>query len=336
MNRRGDVPSVAVWRGDSIESRHHVHVAVVDGSGAVIASAGDPSFVAFARSAVKPVQALPLIDDGVADAFGFTAEELAVCCASHSGEPVHVELARSILTKIGASTEDLACGPHMPFDDASSEALRSARTEPSRLHNNCSGKHAGMLALARHHGWSLEGYQEAGHPVQSRMLAEMSKWGGIDAASIETGIDGCGVVTFGLPVAALATMFAALAGATKRGDGAPARVIGAMLAHPYIVAGSKRMCTALMTESQGRVFAKVGAEGVYCAGVPSEGLGVALKVEDGALRAAEPALLQVLSTLGVLTDDDMAALSRWSRPEIRNTRGEVVGRIEAMIQLTAP
>lgn len=324
---------VMVWRGASIESRHTVHVAVVDARGELRCSAGDPAFMAFARSAVKPVQALPLIDDGVADRFGFTTAELAVCCASHSGEPQHVDLAASILRRIGAGAEALACGPHMPFDDDAADALRSAGREPSRLHNNCSGKHAGMLALARHHGWPLEGYHEATHPVQQRMLREMAQWGDVEATSIVTAVDGCGVVTFGMSVQSLARMFAALSVSTRRNEGAAARVIRAMLQHPEVVGGTHRMCTALMRASGGRIFAKVGAEGVYCAGIPGAELGVALKVQDGSQRAAEPALLEVLRMLGVLGDHELAELDSWARPRIRNTRGEVVGRVEPDIEL---
>ncbi len=324
---------VRVWRGTEVESRHRVHVAIVGGDGGIRSFAGDPGLRVFARSAVKPIQAIPLIEDGVADRFGFTASELALCCASHSGEPLHVELAAGMLAKIGAGEDDLACGPHAPFDHAAEEALRAAGREPGRLHNNCSGKHAGMLALARRHDWPLAGYQELEHPVQQRMLAEMARWGGVPLDSIAAGVDGCGVVTFGLPLQSLAAMFASLAAASRGNDGAAARVVQAMLENPDVVAGSGRMCTALIKASRGRVFAKVGAEGVYCAGVPDAGLGIALKVEDGAVRAAEPALLHVLHLLGVLGAEELAALARWSQPEIRNTRMERVGYMDTVIDL---
>ena len=330
------VHEVTVWRGDAIESRHVIHVAVAGADGGLRCAAGDPERIAFARSAVKAVQALPLIDDGVAARFGLTDREIAVCCASHSGERLHVDLATAILRKIGAGAEALACGPHMPFDDGAADALREAGAEPSRLHNNCSGKHAGMLALARYHGWPLAGYHEADHPVQQRMLAEMAKWAAVDAGSIPTGVDGCGVVTFGLSLHAMARMFASLSRATRRNEGAAARVVQSMMRHPEVVGGtSNRMCTALMQAAQGRIFAKVGAEGVYCAGVPGAELGIALKVEDGSLRAAEPALLSVLRSLNVIGDDELESLKRWSRPEIRNTRKETVGRIEANIALVS-
>ena len=333
MSTNGARNDVCVWRGNAIESRHVIHVAVIGADGELRCAAGDPEYLTFARSAVKAVQALPLLEDGVVEAFGFTEEELALCCASHSGEPRHVQLAASMLRKIGAGEEALACGPHAPFNDDAAAALRAQGTEPGRLHNNCSGKHAGMLALARHHGWPLAGYHEPEHPVQQRMLLEMAKWTGTEPSAIATGVDGCGVVTFGLPLSGLARMFAALARDTRRNNGAPARVVGAMLRHPGLVAGAGRMCTALMEVSAGRIFAKVGAEGVYCAGVPGAELGVALKVQDGSLRAAEPALLAVLHQLGVLSAAELEELRRWSAPEIRNTRRERVGHIESCIDL---
>ena len=327
------VSEVRVWRGGIIESRHRVHVAVVGAGGALRCSAGDPGLIAFARSAVKPVQAVPLLEDGVAERFQLSPRELAICCASHSGEPMHVEAAAGILRKIGAGEESLACGPHAPFDADAAEALRAEGRAPGRLHNNCSGKHAGMLALARHHGWPLVGYQELEHPVQQRMLAEMARWSGVEAGSIATGVDGCGVVTFGLPLTGMARMFAALAAGARRNEAPGAVVVRAMVTHPELVAGTHRMCTALMKASHGRIFAKVGAEGVYCAGIPGAELGVALKVEDGAVRAAEPALLSVLQRLGVLNPDELAELEQWSQPPITNTRQERVGHIDALIEL---
>jgi L-asparaginase II len=328
------VNEVTVWRGDTIESRHTMHVAVVSADGDLHAFAGDPEFMTFARSAVKPIQALPLIEDGVIERFGLTDEELALCCASHSGEPMHVALAASILSKIGTGAESLACGPHEPFDHDAADALRKAGEQPTRLHNNCSGKHAGMLALARARGWLLSGYHEPHHPVQQRMLVEMARWTGVSARSIATGVDGCGVVTFGVPLQRLAAAFAALARASRRNEGAGARVTQVMMRYPQIVAGTNRMCTELMRVAAGRIFVKVGAEGVYCAGVPGAEIGVAVKAQDGGQRAAETGLLAVLRTLGVLDDEEMTKLQRWSRPDVRNTRKERVGRIESNITLT--
>lgn len=326
---------VEVRRGSTIESRHHVHLAVVDADGNIRARSGDPELVAFARSAIKPLQALPLIEDGVSDHFKFSDTELAVCCASHNAESCHIDAARSILKKIGADEETLACGPHIPLGKNAAEILARSGREPTRIHNNCSGKHAGMLALARFFGWPLLGYQHHEHPVQQRMLAEVSRWTKIERDDIPLAVDGCGITTFALPVSAMAFAFAELAAGARRNDRAPACIVRAMTEHPEYVAGTERMCTDLMRVAEGRIFVKVGAEGVYCAGVPGAELGIALKIEDGATRAAEPALLGVLGMLGLLLDDEMAQLARYAEPDVRNTRGEIVGSIRVNLSLEA-
>ncbi|MGH7507085.1 MAG: asparaginase, partial [Longimicrobiales bacterium] len=325
--------AVEVWRGGLIESRHRVSVAVVDAHGRMRAQCGDPDLVVYARSAVKPFQAMPLVTDGAADQFGLTPPELALCCASHGGEPRHVDLARALLRKIGIDEEALACGPHPPMHEGSARALRESGRQPTRVHNNCSGKHAGMLALARTQGWPTAGYQRADHPLQQRMLREIAEWMRVPAEDIPTAIDGCGVLTFALPLARLAGGFARLATAARKGEEAPARIVAAMVGWPEHVAGSDRLCTELMRATDGRIFVKVGAEGVYCAGIPGAELGAALKVEDGATRASGPALLSVLRNLGLLSDEDMAALARWAEPDITNTRGERVGAIRANVRL---
>ena len=324
---------VEVWRGAVVESRHRVHVAVVDAHGQLRASAGDPALVTYARSAVKPIQALPLVEDGVADRYEFTEQELALCCASHNGESRHVQTARGILRKIGADEQALACGAQMPLGKAAARQLAKAGQQPGRIHNNCSGKHAGMLALARFYSWPLVGYHLAEHPVQQRMTTEMARWSDMAVEDIALGVDGCGVITFAMPLERMARAFAALAGGSRRGDAAPARIVHAMVENPEYVAGNERLCTDLMRVARGRIFAKVGAEGVYCAGIPGAELGIALKVEDGATRASEPALIAVLKSLALLTDEEVAQLERYVEPDITNTREERVGSVRASIEL---
>lgn len=328
---RSDV-RVEVHRSGRLESVHQVDVAVVDADGRVVASAGDPDGVVFARSAVKPFQALPLVQDGVADRFDLTEPELALCCASHSGEPRHVEVARSILARAGVEETALACGPHPPFSGSASRALMAAGEEPGRVHNNCSGKHGGMLALATAHGWPTEGYQQEGHPVQRRILEEIERWTGVDAGDIPTGVDGCGVVTFALPLTALALAFARLVRAAEAGSSPAGRVLGAMRREPWMVGGTNRLCTTLIETTGGRVVAKVGAEGVYGAAVRDHGWGIALKVRDGARRAAEVALLGVLEGLELLRPAEVRALENRLRPAVTNTRGEVVGGIRPVLE----
>jgi L-asparaginase II len=335
MRRKAGSCLVEVLRGEHVESVHEVSVAVVDAQGRLRAHAGNPDRYAFARSAIKAIQAIPLLEDGVAARFGITEEELALCCASHSGEPRHVQLAGSILRRIAAGEEALACGPHWPMSAEAAKRLREAGVEPSRSHNNCSGKHAGMLALARHHGWPLAGYQLADHPVQQRMLREVVRWTGMEADDIRTGVDGCGVVTFAVPLFALARATASLAAEARRGGTGAADAVQAMIRHPWVVGGTGRLCTELMKAATGRIFAKVGAEGVYCAGIPGAELGLALKVHDGASRAAEPALLGVLRALALLAPEELAALASWATPPVTNTRAEVVGSVSCRVELAS-
>jgi L-asparaginase II len=323
---------VVVTRGERVESVHAVLVAVVDADGRRIASARDRARPVYFRSAAKPFQALPLVEDGVARALPLTGEELALCCASHNAEPRHVEVALGILAKAGVGEEALACGAHSPLATAAAERLLRSGVAPSRVHNNCSGKHAGMLALARAHGWPAEGYHLAGHPVQQRMLEEAARWTGLEPADVAQGVDGCGVVSFAVPLERMALAFARFARAADREEGAAA-IVGAMTRHPWMVAGSGRLCTALMERAGKRVFVKTGAEGVYCAGVRGQGVGVAVKVLDGAKRAADAALVRVLELLGVLGPDDVASVSDFVAPLVRNTRGEVVGELSARFTL---
>jgi L-asparaginase II len=327
---------VEVTRGAVLESRHRVHAAVVDAGGRLRAFAGDPELVTFFRSAAKPLQALPLVDDGALERYGLTLEELALCCGSHSGSAAHTRVAERILEKAGVTAEALACGPHPPFDEEAQRLLAEAGLEPGRLHNNCSGKHAGMMMLARARGWDTAGYERPEHPVQQRILAEVARWTRMPVEAIALAADGCGVPCFALPLRQMALSFAAFAAAARAGERGPSVVFEAMTAHPEMVAGSGRVCTALMRQARGRLFAKVGAEGVYCVGVPGAELGIALKVDDGAARAVAPAILAVLRELDLISEDDFGALHSFAYAELLNTRGEPVGQIRPAVRLRTP
>ena len=327
---------VELVRGAVGESWHRVHVAVVDAEGRLRASSGDPEVVSFIRSSSKPLQALPLVEDGAAERFGLTDAELALCCGSHAGSPAHVATAESILAKAGCTSEALACGAHAPFDAQARRQLEEAGLAPGRLHNNCSGKHAGMLLLARVRGWETDGYQRVEHPVQGRMLAEVARWAQLPQEAVGLGTDGCGVATFALPLRNMALAYASLAAAVRAGDPGPARIVAAMTGHPEMVAGEGRLCTELTRVAGGRVFAKVGAEGVYCVGVPGAELGIALKVEDGADRAVAPAIIGVLRELDLISEDDLGSLHTFIYPEVVNTRGETVGQLRPRIRLATP
>lgn len=324
---------VEVVRGTIIESRHRVHAAVVDAAGQVRASAGDPEMITFIRSAAKPFQALPVIAEGAMDRFGITLEEIAVACGSHSGEARHLAAVTSILRRIGLDGEALACGPHTPFDKTSRRELAEAGLEPGRLHNNCSGKHAGMLAVARVNGWDPEGYNQPEHPVQGRVLAELERWLELPPEAMAMGTDGCAAVTVGVPLRSMAFGYARLAQAARVGEREPTYVVGSMTSYPEMVAGEGRLCTDLMTCAAGRLFAKVGAEGVYCVGVPGAELGIALKIEDGSQRAVGPAILAVLRELDLISEDDLGKLLRHAYPEVLDTRGEIVGQLRARVEL---
>lgn len=324
---------VEVVRGAVVESRHRVHAVVVDAAALVRASAGDPDLVTFMRSAAKPFQALPVVEDGAMDRFGITLPEIAVMCGSHSGEARHIEAVSSILARIGVDADGLACGPQQPMDREVRRELAEAGLEPGRLHNNCSGKHAGMLALARVNGWDPVGYELPEHPVQGRLLVEMGRWMGLPPEAMAIGTDGCAAVTVGVPLRAMALAYARLAQAARNGDREPGYIVGSMTSYPEMVAGEGRLCTDLMRCARGRLFAKVGAEGIYCVGVPGAELGIAIKIEDGAARAIGPAILSVLRELDLISEDDLGVLLHHAYPEVVNTRGDVVGQIRARVAL---
>jgi len=321
--------SVEDLRGGIPESRHQVSVAVTDADGRLIAHAGQPDLRTFMRSAAKPFQALPVIEDGAADRFALSSEELALACASHNSERRQVELVRGLLARIGCGESDLACGPHRPLSqDLALPTERDAASDDvprSPVASNCSGKHGAMLALARHHGWTIEGYERAEHQVQGRCRDTMARWTGLSPSDIGEAVDGCGVVTFAVPLRAMATAFARLA---RSDEAAPRRVVAAMTGHPDLVAGRGRPCTALMQAYPGRLLTKVGAEGVYGAALLDRGLGIALKVEDGHTWAAVVALIAVLGALDV-EPAPANVLPRFASPELRNTRGVVVGCMES-------
>jgi len=328
----GPALRVESTRGDLVESVHPVHAAVVDAEGRLLASSGDPERLTWWRSAAKPFQALPLVQDGAADAFGLGDEELALACASHSSERMHVDLTERFLAKIGCSEAQLACGPHPPLGAAVAEQVIRSGTSMTPAWSNCSGKHAGMLALAKHMGWPLEGYERAEHPVQRRILGEVRRWSGAEENEVRLSVDGCTAVCFALPLARMAEAYARFSAAH---DPSAVRLREAMMRHPAIVAGTRRFCTDLMAAWPGEVLAKIGAEGVYSAALVRPGVGVAVKIEDGDMRSAPIALLAVLRETaarlapGLGADAALAAVASYGEAPIRNTRGETTGALRA-------
>lgn len=318
---------VVVTRGGILESRHRVHAAVVDGRGELAGVAGDPSLLTAWRSCAKPMQAASFVEAGIPDAVGWGDDELALACASHAGEPEHVAIASRMLESIGLEEGDLACGPHEPLSKRGSKLLRDSGLHPTRLHNNCSGKHAAMLAHAVRCGDGALGYQRAEHAVQRAVLAMVSRWAGIPAHRVLVAVDGCGVTTFGLPLDAMARAFARFALAAERGEEVPGRILGAMRSRPFLIGGTDRFDTVVLEETGGAVIAKVGAEGMHSVAVPARGLGLAIKVEDGGQRAQHVAVIRLLQLLGVFPEDLPARLAAFARTPVVNTRGETVGEL---------
>lgn len=322
---------VEITRGSLVECRHRGQIAVADTQGKLTHAMGDPEVMVCLRSLAKPFQALPVITSGAAAAFGFGPEELALFSGSLSGQDFHVALVTSVLARLRLTPAALQCGAHPPLHRPSAKALTEAGQKPSALHHTCAGKHAMMLALCVHHGWPVEGYYEEDHPVQRLMHQTVAAAAGLTPEQVPVAVDGCGVPTFYLPLKRIALAFARLAAAVP---GTPeAQILAAGLAHPRNLAGEGRLETVLMEQLPGRVFAKTGAEGGFGLALVREGLGVAVKIEDGASRALNPAILQVADDLGLLTDADRQALHSYRRPVVLNNRKVEVGVIRPVFSL---
>jgi L-asparaginase II len=320
---------VEVVRGTTVESRHVGAIAVADADGRLLLALGDVERPIFPRSAVKALQAIPLVESGAAEAFGLGEGELAVACASHSGDRVHIEAVTSLLAKAGLDESYLACGAHWPVSERTTRELMRAGRRPQAIHNNCSGKHAGMLAASVHLGLDPRGYERPNHQLQVMIAGIISETCGVRLHRDSMGIDGCSVPTWSLPLSALAQGFARLGtgeGLSPTRAGAAARLLRACFASPFLVAGEGRFDTIAMRALAPAVFVKGGAEGVHCAALPGLGLGVALKVDDGAKRGVERALGEVLAALLPEARPDLADQLEG---ELLNWRGISVGRIVA-------
>jgi L-asparaginase II len=315
---------VEITRGPLVESIHRGSIAIADTAGTLIFALGDVDTPVYPRSSLKPIQTLPLVESGAAEAFGLSEEEIALACASHSGEPMHTQRVAAWLSAIGCAESDLACGPHPPRYEPVWEDMVKRGEHPSRLHNNCSGKHAGFLTLAKHWDIATNGYERVDHPLQQEVMATLSRLSGV--TNLPYGIDGCAAPNFALPLFGFARALAKLADPSSldpiRADAA-CRVVHAMVSFPELVSGTGRACAILMRASGGRAAVKTGAEGFYAGIIPERGLGIALKIDDGATRAAETAIAFVLDRLGLL-GEDKAARAMLEAP-VFNTRNETVG-----------
>ncbi|MEJ0025179.1 MAG: asparaginase [Rhizomicrobium sp.] len=313
---------VELTRGGLVESVHRGALAVVDAEGAVVAALGDIAAPVYSRSSLKPMQAMVLVESGAAEAFGLSDEEIALACASHSGEPMHTTRVAAWLARIGLSEKDLACGAHPSRYEPVAEAMIRRGEKPTRLHNNCSGKHAGFLTVARHWDVATEGYERIDHPVQQAVAAVLKDLSG--AAELPYGIDGCAAPNFATSLTEFARAAAHMAsgkGLTKPRADAARRILGAMVAHPELMSGTGRVCATLIQASSGKAAVKTGAEGFFGGWIPGRGLGIAIKIDDGASRAAETVIAAVLEKLGLLGDGAREVL----RAPVLNTRGTIVG-----------
>lgn len=330
---------VDVVRGPAVESRHRGAVAVVDAEGGVVLGLGDVDQPVFPRSAVKALQALPLIHSGAAERYRLTDAEIALAVSSHSGEPDHVATAAAMLEKAGRDVGCLECGGHWPMDPAAARALEARGGTPTALHNNCSGKHAGFICLACELGEEPAGYVGADHRVQAVVRASLEDLTGASHTADVLGIDGCSIPTYAVPLPSLAYGFAKFGtgvGLSPDCGRAAARIRRAAAAHPFMVAGTGRFDTRLMERLGERAFVKTGAEGVYCAALPEAGLGIALKCDDGAGRAAEAVLAALILRFLRLDGEDRAFVERLARPAVTNWAGTTVGEIRPTETLLAP
>lgn len=319
-----------VLRKGVVESVHRGSVVVVDGQGEVTFAIGEPGRLFFPRSSLKFFQALPLIESGAADAYAVTDRQLALACASHNAEPMHVDAVSAWLSQLQLGVDDLECGPTLPLSEQAAHALIASGAVPTRAHQNCSGKHCGMLTVSRHLDVDTRGYSDYTHPSQQAWLQTLGELTDVDPFTLHWERDGCGLPAVQMPAYNLALGFARYANPNQfdsRRGVAVRRILAAISAYPEMVAGTGRCCTAVMAQTGGKVLVKTGAEGVFGGLVPSLGIGFALKADDGATRASEVMLGGLLSSLGVLEPEQEAALARWFRPKIVNSQGYLTGEV---------
>ena len=324
---------VETWRGDVVENRHRGAIAVCDPRGRLLHSWGNVEALVYPRSSIKLLQALPLVESGAADHYKLDASELALACSSHGAEPRHTETVERWLERIELDVEALECGPHAPNHQPTAESMLMRHLAYGRVHNNCSGKHTGMLTTCRYLGEPTQGYIEREHPAQQRWFDALGQMADIDMRRLPWSYDGCGIPVIAMPLNHIATAFARIAAP----DDLPAtrcsaieRLAGAIAADPFMVAGSDRLCTRVIQQSGRRTLVKTGADGVYTAALQEKGLGVALKMDDGNGEAAQVAILSILRQLDGLHIDELARLEDRCHPAIVNTRGVTTGHRQAV------
>jgi len=331
---------VRVLRGKYAESIHSGHIVVLDTSGRIAASLGDSNFLTYIRSCAKPFQAIPVVESGAADKFGFSEKEIACFCGSLNGQDYQIDVLRHIMELIDVSDEHFHCGIHRPSHRASAFALFKSGAKPDVLHNNCAGKHLAMLTLCRYFDWPLDTYTEITNPVQQLMLNTVSEMCDIPPNEVKIGIDGCGVPVFAVPLYKLAKGYLKLASAKINNENSRdvsiARIVNAALKHPEMIAGDERICTEIMRAAPGKIFAKTGAEGSYAMAFPEIGLSAAFKISDGALRAISPVVVEIAKQLEIFGQSVPESLQIFFEPKILNHRNEEVGEIRPTFKLNLP
>ena len=324
------VPMVRVERGGVEEALHVGHLVAADAGGRIHASAGNPQRLTYFRSCAKPLQAFAALETGIASRFDLKPEHLAIMAASHNGEPRHVEVVRDLLQRSGVPESALQCGAHWPYYEPAAADVRHQLSEPLAVFNNCSGKHAGMLAAASALGSPLDTYLLPDHPVQQRIQDAIAKFTACHQEDIRWGIDGCSAPNAAVPLAAMARSFAAFVGAS---DAAARRIVEAMTEHPFLIGGTERFDTRVMEVTGGRLLAKGGAAGAHCTADRRSGLGLAVKLDSGDGTWTAVAAMAALERLGWLNAGEIEALSSFARPNLRNHGRVVVGSVRPVLEV---
>ena len=326
---------VRLWRSEFVESQHRGSWCLIDSGGEVIAQAGSIDYPFFARSSIKSLQAIPLLEEGAAQAFGMNDEELSLALASHNAEECHTSKVGALLARLDLSIDDLQCGAHAPGDSDVARALVNAGEEPTALHNNCSGKHAGFLALSKHLGAPPSDYLDPSGAVQTLVRAAIASMCGVDAETLTWGTDGCSAPTYRIPLRSLGLAFARVvepSGLSPERRAACEQMMSAVAQNPILIAGSRgRICTELSRVTRGRLFPKIGAEGVYAVGDRATGRALAVKIDDGGKRALHAVVVELLNRFEMIEDAEARALESWVHRDLLNHAGLTVGRTEVVV-----
>jgi L-asparaginase II len=324
-------PLAVVTRNSYIESIHYGYVCVVNSSGQILYSLGDYSTKIFLRSSAKPIQAIPLLQSGAADAYKFSNKEIAVACASHSGQKIHQKAVKDILKRLELNEKSLHCGIMKPYSEEENNRLIASGIPPSVLHCSCSGKHSAMLALGKFRGYNVDDYESPTSPIQEEILKTIAEFTDEDASSIPTGTDGCGAPIYLMPINKIALSYAKLTMHSQNEKSpyykACKTVFDSMTQYPEMVAGDYEFCTELMNATKGKLIGKVGSEAVYCLGIKEGSIGICMKIVDGNERAIYPAVVHVLQELGILSSSEFSTLKHWHRQILKNNHDEVIGEI---------